>query len=70
MQDLRMPTPESEYLPTPMLNVSLAPMDASSDSLSNFLSGKERTVQMMFVDHVSGSDNLAHRVRALAQWRL
>jgi hypothetical protein len=54
MQDSRMPTPESEYSPTPTLNVSPAATDASSDSLSS----EERTVQMTFVDHVPDPDNL------------
>ena len=52
-QGSRMPTPESDYSPTPTLNVSLAVTDASSDSL-----GEERTVQMTFVDHVSDPDSL------------
>ena len=52
-QGSRMPTPDSDYSPTPTLNVSPAVTDASSDSL-----GEERTVQMTFVDHVSDPDSL------------
>ena len=54
MQGSRMLTPESDYSPTPTLNVSPAATDASSDSLSS----EERTVQMTFVDHISDPDNL------------
>ena len=51
-QGSRMPTRESEYSLTSILNVSPALTDASSDSL------KERTVQITFEDHVSDPDSL------------
>jgi hypothetical protein len=62
MQGLQMPMPESEYLPTPTLNILPAATNASSDSLSS----EECTVQMSFIDHMSNPNNLAHRVGTLA----
>jgi hypothetical protein len=49
-----MPTPDAtafEYSPTPTLSASPATTDTSSDGLN-----EERTVQMTFVDHISGPD--------------
>jgi hypothetical protein len=63
MQGPRMLTPEtcaSEYSPTPTLNVSPSTTDSSSESLS-----EERTIQMMFVDHVSDPDSLKTAASAI-----